>query len=139
MRIIKALSPILAGFVGIAVISPAASVEAAPTVQAVSYDLVKGRVVTTGGEPLSDALVSVIISGGTETVITARTQSDGSYKLSVPNIPGVYTLRVLHMGYSPMSMTLTRGSKGWNVPEEVTMRPIANTELTAPSSENDAE
>ncbi len=135
MRITKVLSPLFAAVVGFAVIVPAAPVVAAPTAQVVSYDQIKGRILTNTGEALTDALVSVVISGSTETVISARTRSDGSYKLSVPNIPGIYTLRIIRMGYSPVTMSLAREGNGWNAPEEIAMRPITVDLLGNPTGE----
>lgn len=120
------LPALLALVAGLAVTIPAASGIAAPTVAVdVTSGLISGRVITASGDVLSGAQVAVIITGSTETVISTRTQADGSYKLSVPNLPGVYTLRVLSVGYSPVSIALVRENNAWNVPADITMRPIA--------------
>lgn len=88
---------------------------------------VSGRIVDPNGNPLQDATVSVIVQGVSESIIASRSDSVGGYKLNVPEMSGVHTLRVIHIGYTPYSVTMQRKLDGWNIPEEIVLRPIPQT------------
>lgn len=123
----KQMIVIAAMFVSFGAFSPVtASAAAISAKEVVQSEMVRGRIVGSDGAALSDALISVTISGGTEVVLTTRTAEDGSYKLALPLLPGTYTLRVLHIGYTPVSMLFARENNAWTVPEEIAMRPIAS-------------
>lgn len=105
---------------------------AVANVQAVSvssvHSVLSGRILNESGDPLASALVSVVIHGSSETVLTARTGEDGAYKISIPALPGAYSFRVLHIGYAPYNLGMSKQAAGWNVPAEVVMHPIAMEE-----------
>lgn len=88
---------------------------------------VSGRIVDPNGNPLQDATVSVIVQGVSESIITSRSDSVGGYKLKVPEMSGIHTLRVIHIGYTPYSVTMQRNLEGWNIPQEIVLKPIAQT------------
>lgn len=88
---------------------------------------VSGRIVDPNGNPLQDATVSVTVQGVSESIITSRSDSVGGYKLNVPEMSGTHTLRVIHIGYTPYSVIMQRNLKGWNIPEEIVLKPIAQT------------
>ena len=107
---------------------PAASgaTHAAPVASAtLRADSIQGRILTADGLPVADATVSVVLSGTTDAIRTARTAADGSYTLAMPSAPGNYMLRIRCLGYSPVVLAVTRQGGSWNVPAEMTMTPIA--------------
>ncbi len=127
----KQMIAIVAMFVGFGMVSPVmASAAAVSTKEVVQSEMVRGRIVGVNGAALSDALISVTISGATEVVLTTRTADDGSYKLALPLLPGTYTLRVLHIGYAPVSTLFSRQNNAWTVPDEIAMRPITSNGAT---------
>lgn len=87
-------------------------------------DMIKGQVVTATGEPLKGARVSLMRTGAADPVLTVRSDADGTYELTIPPTPGVYSVRVISIGYTPEVITLTNTNGQWSGPAQVTMHPI---------------
>jgi hypothetical protein len=86
--------------------------------------VIKGRVVTDAGVAVEGARVQILRDGVAEPVTYTRSAADGSYELTLPSTPGVYTLRVLSIGFTPETFVLTQSNGHWAVPSEVVMHPI---------------
>lgn len=91
---------------------------------ATAATVLKGRVVTNTGAALEGARVQLMRQGVANPVSSTQSAADGSYELTLPSAPGVYTLRVLSIGFAPETFVLTRANGQWAAPSEVVMSPI---------------
>ncbi len=122
----KILLAVAAVLVGLFALSPMSSVEANPISSQSLHGTLSGKIIDENGDALTSAMVSVVIQGSTETVITGRTDANGQYKLSLPQLQGAYTFKALHIGYSPVTIGMVKQSTGWNIPSAVAMKAIAS-------------
>ena len=67
---------------------------------------IRGKIVDTAGKAIPKASVTLRPKGGTVTIAGAIAKDDGSF--IVPNLrPGVFTIRVVYIGYAPVIQDIT--------------------------------
>jgi hypothetical protein len=107
-----------AGASNVAMAVPLASADTQPVTK------VSGQIVNDAGEPISSAVVTITVSGTSRVQLTSRTDSVGNYAVTVPVGVEASSIRVIAVGYVPVTASLVVANGVYATPK-VRMRAVS--------------
>jgi len=86
---------------------------------------VHGVVVSATGEAVQNAIVSVSIPGTTSTIASVRTNKNGEYTFAIPEEAQALAVRVICLGFSPVTTSIDGQAAPSNGIAPITLTPLA--------------